>query len=64
MKKAYEIQYESYGLNGEQPEGEGIVVIVIAGSIEKAISKFRKSLPKSLTYDIVNVEVDPAEVIM
>jgi len=64
MKRAYEITYENYGLNGEDPEGETIIVVVIAKSLEKAIQKFRGSLPKSLDYKIHMVELDLAEVIV
>jgi len=63
MRTAYEITYDNYGINGDNTEGETIVVLVIAKSIEKAIQKFRASLPKSLEYTILVVELDLAEVI-
>ena len=63
MKQAHEILYEDFGLNGTN-KAEGKSVIVIAGSIEKALRKFRSSLPKSLVYEIVAVEVSEFKVIL
>ena len=62
--KMFSITYESYGINGEEPEGDFINVIVIAGNIEDAIHKLRSHLPKSLEYAIRNVENEDYEVIL
>jgi len=63
MKNCYRIFYEDYGLNGEL-DVKGIEVNVVAGSMEKALRKFRSSLPKSLEYKIVIIEKSESQVIL
>jgi len=64
MKRVYKVLYECYGINGEDTEGTSIEVDVVAGSMEKALRKFRSSLPKSLQYEITIVEVSSSAVIL
>ena len=63
-KAILEIVYENYGLNGENPEGDVIIVNVISKNIERAIAKFRSTLPKSLEYQIIAVHKSEYELIM
>ena len=63
-KKLYITYYDSFGLNGDNPEGTMIEVNIIAGSMEKAIKKLRSSLPKSLEYIITSIEESDAAVII
>ena len=57
MKKIYEVYAESFGINGENPEGDGYTTGVVAKDMETAIKKFRSNQPKSLHYTIIQVEV-------
>jgi len=63
-KAIFEIVYENYGINNKYPEGDTVIVDVVAKSIEKAIAKFRSSLPKSLEYQIIAVHKSEYELIM
>ena len=55
-KKVHEIIYISYGIVGEDEE-EQKVSLVVAKTVEKAIAKFRGSLPKSLRYEIEQIVI-------
>jgi len=58
-KAIFEIVYENYGLNGENPEGDVIIVNVISKNIERAIAKFTKLQARQtqMLDEIMNAQV-------
>ena len=64
MTKIYEVIAESYGINGENTEGDTYISAVAAKNMMKALQKFRSNQPKSLEYEIITIELAYDNVIL
>ena len=64
MKRLYKIEYESYSMFGEDTEGTVIKVSVISNTMERALKKFRETLPKNLHYTITYIKQSPYGIVL